>query len=136
VIASAPGATAHDIIASELHTNCLVDAINEAWREKVRRALMHISNRSFLGGLFVSALTLRTAEFNSLDQIIHDAVRPVSVIQHLFASEIVNATVRGEGVREIPGREWQSYLRTMPVSRNPIRTCPNLTLSNRCPPTR
>ena len=43
MIAAAPGATAHDLIASELHTNCLVDAINEAWREKVRRALMHIS---------------------------------------------------------------------------------------------
>ena len=38
MIAAAPGATAHDLIASELHTNCLVDAINEAWREKARGA--------------------------------------------------------------------------------------------------
>ena len=39
----------------------------------------------------------------------------VSAIQNLFADEVVNATVRGEGVKEVPGREWQSYLRTMPV---------------------
>lgn len=50
-------------------------------------------------------------------QVIHDAVRPVTAIQHIFAGEAVTATVRGEGVKEVPGREWQSYLRTMPVRR-------------------
>ena len=48
------------------------------------------------------------------EKIIHNAVRPLSVINDLLANETVTAHVLGAGVKEVKGSEWSGYLRTMP----------------------
>lgn len=51
-----------------------------------------------------------------------NAVRPISAIQHLFQDQEVEGWVQFQGTQKMKGREWLSYLRTMPHADFPSGT--------------
>lgn len=57
------------------------------------------------------------------EKIKHNAVRPVSAIQHLYQGQNVTAYAgNGKGTQSFPGESWLSYLRTMPHADYPSGT--------------
>ncbi|CEM24731.1 unnamed protein product [Vitrella brassicaformis CCMP3155] len=53
------------------------------------------------------------------EKVYHDGVRPQSFIQEYFADEKFKAYVPKVGIREIMGKDWKSYFRTMPHTEYP-----------------
>lgn len=56
------------------------------------------------------------------EKLVHDSVRPISVIRHLYAGQDIQAYVQNVGRQTIKGEDWLSYLRTLPHQDYPSAT--------------